>query len=405
MGVTIGPVPPERADEYLDVAGGAFGFDHDEGDTSRFSRYYEWDRARAAYDGERMVGTAGAYSLEMTVPGSTMSCGGTTVVSVLPTHRRRGILRMMLDSHFEDVRERGEPIAGLWASESSIYGRFGYGIAARDAEIEVRRDHGGFHRLAAPQAPVRLIGREEATKLLPDFYDSVRHRHPGFFARSRAWWNDRRLHDPPDDRDGATAFRFAVTEENGHVTGFVQYRYKEQWTDGHGAGEVRITELLAGGPESWSGLWHFVLEHDLTATIKASHRSIDDPIFGLLAAPRRARTTVDDSLWIRIMDIPAALEGRSYAANAAVVVSVHDPVDASLTTWRLDVSPEGAEISASDEAPDVELDLSDLSACFMGWSRFQDMAAAGRIAGDHRFLRELDAAFDWFPSPWCPEVF
>lgn len=405
MGVTIGPVSAERADEYLGVMGSAFGFDHDEADLERFNHFFEWDRARAAYDGDRMVGTVGAFSLKMTVPGATMPCGGTTVVTVQPTHRRRGILRMMLDSHLEDIQEHGEPIAGLWASDSGIYGRFGYGISARDAEIEVGRAHSAFHRLTAPHAPVRLVDKEEAATVLPDFYDQVRSQYPGFFARSPAWWKYRRLHDPSADRDGATAYRFAVTEENGSVTGFVQYRYKEKWTDGHGAGELLITELLGSGPEAWAGLWRFILEHDLTTTIKAPHRSIEDPLFGLLAAPRRARTQIDDSLWIRIMEIPRALEGRSYSAVADAVVQVHDPLDASLTTWRLELSPEGARVSPSSDEPEVEVDVEDLGASFLGWSRFQEGAAAGRVRGAADTLRDLDRAFSWYPAPWCPEVF
>lgn len=161
MGVTVGPVGDDRAAEYLAAMGQAFGFDSSDEHRERFSKYFEWDRARAAYDGDRIVGTLGAYSFEMTVPGGTMPCGGTTVVAVLPTHRRRGVLRQMIESHFEDVRERGEPIAGLWASESSIYGRFGYGIAAVGLDVEVDRDHVDLHRLApraAPAATVRKIG-------------------------------------------------------------------------------------------------------------------------------------------------------------------------------------------------------------------------------------------------------
>lgn len=405
MGVTIGPVPPERAGEYLDVMGAAFGFDPGEDDLNRLNNYFEWDRARAAHDGERMVGTVGAFSLDMTVPGGTMPCGGTTVVAVLPTHRRRGILRMMLDSHFEDIREHDEPIAALWASDSGIYGRFGFGVAAQDATVEVARDYSSFHRLAPPLAPVRLIDDHEAAAVLPSFYDSVRRTYPGFLARSPGWWKYRRLRDSPSDRDGATAYRFAVTEENDTVTGFVQYRFKEDWSSGHGAGELRVVELLGSRPESWAGLWRFVLDHDLTGTIKASRRSPHDPLYGLLASLRRARTTVDDGLWLRVMDIRRALEGRSYSSPARAVVQLHDPLDASLSTWHMELSPDGAAVRTARDEPQVEMDLEDLGACFLGWSRFGELGAAGRVRGEPKVLAELDRAFSWHPQPWCPEVF
>src|SRR5690606_5161229 len=157
MGVTVGPVGDDRAAEYLAAMGQAFGFDSSDEHRERFSKYFEWDRARAAYDGDRIVGTLGAFSLDLTVPGGTLPCGGTTVVSVLPTHRRRGILRQLMDAHFEDVRARDEPLAGLWASKSSIYGRFGYGLAAVGLDVEVSRAHVDFHRLAAMPAPSRLV--------------------------------------------------------------------------------------------------------------------------------------------------------------------------------------------------------------------------------------------------------
>src|SRR5690606_6410545 len=195
MGIEVGPVAQEQVRDFIAVQSHAFGFDATDEQIERFQRVFEFDRARAAYDGTRMVGTVGSYSLEMTVPGNTMRCGGTTVVAVLPSHRRRGILRQMIDSHLDDVRDHEEPIAGLWASDSAIYGRFGYGSAARATEIEIRRDHAEFHRLVPEPAPVRLIDKEEAERVLPEFYDRFRLRYPGMFARSEIWWRNRRLHD------------------------------------------------------------------------------------------------------------------------------------------------------------------------------------------------------------------
>lgn len=405
MGVNVAPVPAERSDDFLAAMGTVFGFDPEEEDVQRFADSFEWDRSRAALDGDEIVGTSGAFSLDLTVPGATMACGGTTVIAVLPTHRRMGILRMMMDSHLEDVREREEPIAGLWASDSAIYGRFGYGSAAQGADFEIERDHSGFHRLAPEVAPVRLVDGDTARRLLPPFYDRARLEFPGFYARSQPWWESRRFRDDPAHRDGATAYRYAITEMGEEVTGFVQYRYKEHWADGHGEGEVRVRELVGSDPSSWAGLWRFVLDHDLTGKITAHHRSVEDPVLDFLAGPRRAATKLSDSLWIRIMDPTAALEGRSYSTSASAAVRLHDPLDGSLSTWQLDLSPEGAAVASTDGDPDVSMDLEDLGACFMGWSRFRQLKRAGRIEGDDRALASLDQAFSWSPAPWCAEVF
>ena len=291
MGVTVGPVGDDRAAEYLAAMGQAFGFDSSDEHRERFSKYFEWDRARAAYDGDRIVGTLGAYSFEMTVPGGTMPCGGTTVVAVLPTHRRRGVLRQMIESHFEDVRERGEPIAGLWASESSIYGRFGYGIAAVGLDVEVDRDHVDLHRLAPRAAPARLVSREEAMDLFPPFYDRERRLRPGFFARSPSWWEFRRFHDSEPSREGATAFRYAVTEENGVVTGFAQYRFKEKWREGHGQEPFSSTNC-SGAPRVVGRIVVAGAQPRPDSSIRRQPQRRRS-LFGLLAAA--ACTTVDDS--------------------------------------------------------------------------------------------------------------
>lgn len=408
MGITIEGVGEERASEYLDALGMAFGFDSlQEEQVADFVSTCEWDRARVALDSDKIVGTAGAFSLDMTVPGGTMACGGTTLVSVLPTHRRQGILRSMIDSHLADVRDRSEPIAALWASDSAIYGRFGYGRASNSVTVEVSRDHNGFHRLAPAPAPVRFVTADEAKGLLPPFYDRVRTNHPGLIARSENWWERRRFRDRPDGRGGAGAYRYAVTEEAGRVTGFVQYRFKEEWSDvdGHGSGEVRIRELIADNPSGWAGLWSFALNHDLTAKLIAPLRSTSDPLFELLAGPRRAVSKISDGLWVRIMDVKAALEGRSYAGTADVVVEVHDPLDATTSTWRLELTPDGAEVTRSQAAADVTMDIEDLGSCFLGDARFWDQRAAGRVGGSPQHLAALDRAFGWTPAPWGAEIF
>jgi len=406
MGVTIGTVDREQVMVFLATMGRAFGFDTDnEERAENFAEIFEWPRSRAAFDGDQMVGTTGAFSLDLTVPGARMACGGTTVVSVLPTHRRQGILRSMMDAHLLDVRERGEPIAGLWAADSAIYGRFGYGCAAQAVDLEISRNHSKFHRLAPAPAPVRLIASDEASEMLPPFYDDIRRTVPGFYARSSTWWRTRILRDSPDRRGGASAYRYAVAESDGKVIGYVQYRFKEKWDHGHGEGELLIDELFGTDPESWSGLWRFALDHDLMARVKASQRSVEDPILELLEGRRRAAQTLADSLWIRVMDVKTALEGRSYSQPVNVVISLHDPLDATTSSWRLDLGPDGAEVTPSDADPDVVMDLEDLGACFMGWSRFSAMARTGRITGEPDRLNALDGAFTWRPVPWCPEVF
>jgi predicted acetyltransferase len=406
MGVTIAAVGPEQVRAFLATTEMAFGYDID-GDerVERFASLFEPDRSRAAFDGDTIVGTLGTFSLEMTVPGGVLPCGGTTIVSVLPTHRRRGILRSMMDAHLQDVRDRKEPIVALWAADSAIYGRFGYGCAAQATEVEISRQHNRFHRLAPDPSPVRIVDPEEAGRLLPPLYDSVRRDIPGFFARSETWWKNRRLHDDPSSRQDSSGLRYAIVDSGGDGRGYVQYRFKEDWSSGHGEGELTVRELIGTDPASLAGLWTFILNHDLTGKIVASLRSVEDPIFELLEGPRRATRKVSDSLWVRVMDPKTALEGRSYSGRAATVIELRDPLDLTASRWRLDLSPQGAEVLPTTDAAQVTMDLEDLGACYMGWSRFGALGRAGRVVGDPDHLVGLDRAFAWSPLPWCPEVF
>ena len=196
MSIEIRPAAPDEAASFRRVMGHAFGFDPNEKTLDRFHTLWEPERSRNAYDEEKMVATLGAFSLQLTVPGAVLPAGGTTMVAVLPTHRRQGLLRKMMLSHLEDVAEREEPIAALWASESSIYGRFGFGTASNAIDVKAPTAHAGFHRLAPAPAPVELITSDQARAVLPAIHDKLRPTWPGMYARNEAWWSGRWFLDP-----------------------------------------------------------------------------------------------------------------------------------------------------------------------------------------------------------------
>jgi predicted acetyltransferase len=404
MSVEFRVIEPDEFEDLRATLGFAFGFDP-QADDQRFKAVLPIHRTCCGFEGGRMVSTSAAFELEMTVPGGVVSCGGTTIVSVLPTHRRQGILHRMMRAHLDDVREHDEPIAALWATDSAIYGRFGYGCAAICHDIAVKRGHIDFHRLAPAPGPVRLIDREEAARVLPPFVDTIRSGVPGFFERTPEWWEHRRLSDPKDDRHGKTSYRYVVVDGDDGIEGFAQYRSKLEWTDEHGAGEVAVEELIGTTPESWSSLWRHVLSHDLIEKTTADLRPTWDPIFDLLAGTRRVSTKRADSCWVRIMDVPAALSARAYAGPVDLVLGVSDPMGDVTGRYRIHVNGDDVDCLAVDIEPDVSLDLEDLSACYMGRARFRELARLGRVSGDGPALAALDAAFTWDPQPWCPEIF
>jgi predicted acetyltransferase len=404
MGVEVRAIEADEFETMRQTMGLVFGFDPPEAD-ERFRRLVPLERTRCGFDNGQMVSTLGAFNLEMTVPGNVLRCGGTTMIAVAPTHRRQGLLRTMMRAHLDDVREHQEPIAALWASDSAIYGRFGYGCASVCYAITLERSHVDLNRLAPPVEPARMIDREEALDTAPPVYDRLRAVTPGFFGRNRDWWESRSFRDSENAREGATSLRFAVVDGPGGADGYVAFRTKSDWDEGHGRGKVIVKELYGTTPESWVSLWGFVTGQDLIAKIETNLRPSQDPIFDLLAGTRRAWAVRSDALWVRIMDIPAALTGRSYAAPIDMTLGISDPVGDVSGTYRLRVDGDEVECNPTNDTPQVRLDLEDLGAGYMGRARFRELARAGRVSGDPETLTALDAAFTWDPQPWCPEVF
>ena len=303
--------------------GVVFGFDPPDGD-NRVLRLLPLDRTRCGFDGGKMISTSGAYSLEMTVPGAQVACGGTTAVVVAPTHRRQGVLREMMRAHLDDVKEHGEPIAALWASDSAIYGRFGYGCASICYDIAIEPDHATLSRLAPQPGRARMVDRAEALEVVPPLYDRLRMEIPGFFSRTPHWWEDRSFRD--SESTGATTnLRYGVVDGEDGVAGFTSFRTKAHWDEGHGSGKVIVQDLFAVTPEAWAGTWALVANQDLVARVESGLRPSWDPIFDLLAGTRRALTFRYDALWVRLMDVPAALTARSYSAPVDVVLESRRP--------------------------------------------------------------------------------
>ena len=410
MSVVIRPIEDGELEQFLRTMGGPFAFDLPEEDEKReamlerFGSVFETDRTRCAFEDGEMIGTLGAFSLAMTTPGGTVDCAGTTMVTMSAAHRRQGHLRRMMGAHLDESRERGDPIAALWASDSAIYGRFGYGLASVEIRREIDPAHVRFHRRAPDGDTVGFVSADEAADLLPDVYSRVLPTRPGMYARSEDWWRHRRLRDAPEARRGATAFRYAVShDEHGTPSGYAQYRVKTDW-DLHGEHEVRVSELLSTSPSAEAGLWRVVLGHDLAGTVRASTPP-DGGLVDLLDGPRRATGKLVDALWVRLLDIPAAFAARRYSAEGSVTVAVHDPVDGSVASFRIESDGDTGTATATRDDPDIELDVEDLGAAYLGRARLRRLAAAGRLWGDSAALATLDRMLTWDPQPWCPEVF
>ena len=211
------------------AASAAFGVALEDDDFTRESKSLARDRLIAAFDDGTPVGLTAAYEFDLTIPGGTLRAPGVTWVGVLPTHRRRGILRELMRRQLNDVHERGEPLAILWASEAAIYGRFGYGLAAPSVGIEADRARFGLRDDPGPRAIVRLLELETAFPVLRDVYERIRPGVPGMLSRNEHWWREHKLADPERWRQGAGPKFYAVVELDGTAEAYAMYRVKEEW--------------------------------------------------------------------------------------------------------------------------------------------------------------------------------
>ncbi len=370
----------------------------------------EIDRSLGLWDGDRVVATSGLYSQTLTVPGGTVPSAGVTWVTVAPTHRRQGVLTAMMQRQLHGLHEeQREPVAALWASEASIYGRFGYAPATQKGNLSGRvRDLRLRADVDLGAGRVSIVPVEEFRPAATRILDAVRRFVPGNLARDDRWW-DRALRDDEEDRKGATARRYLLhTEPDGTVTGYASYRIKGSWTDGgEPDGVVLVDDVRTLGTPAYARLWQFLLSLDLVRTMRYLMASPDDPLRHLVADTRALHARPNDGMWVRLVDVDRALAARRYPAPIDLVLEVRDefcPWNAG--RWRLSGYPAGAHCGRTDRDPDLVLGVEELAAAYLGGVSLASLQAAGRVTEVSPGAVTLAAtAFGWPVTPWCPEEF
>jgi predicted acetyltransferase len=401
--VEIRESPADELVDFLNPIATAFGFIPLPEVTERLGALPEYDFRLVACEGDEIVGAAGSFVFDLTTPGGSVRTGGLTQVGVLPTHRRRGILRELMRRYLDDLRDRGQPVSALWASEGQIYGRFGYGLASLCGQIALDREHAEFVEPRERRARTRLVDEDEAVELFPPVWEQVRRVVPGTLSRSADWWTFRRLEDSDWNRRGRGPLQRVALELDGRPAGYALYRLQQGWEDKAPTGSVDVVEAVGDSPESTRELWRYLAEIDAYQTLKASLLPVDHPLHLLLAQPRRARMRLADALWVRLVDVPAALSARAFRDAEPIVVELADAFCPSNEgCWR--IAPDGAERTGDE--PELRCDAAALGSVYLGGFGWRDLAAALRVEE----LREgaaarADALFVRGPAPWCPEIF
>jgi predicted acetyltransferase len=423
----IRPIEEDELDAFLNVDEHAFNTSPWSDDDRRVGiDRFEFDRTLAAFDDTTPVGVTMCYSFRLSVPGQeVLPAAGVTFVAVLPTHRRRGVLRSLMLRQLADVRDRGEPLAILWASEAVIYGRYGYGRASWHLDFTLHRGEGrladtvsagpvpaGTGASAGNGLRLRIAEPDAALPELAKVYDAALAARPGMFGRNEAWWRSA-IYDPAEHRQGAGPLRCLLAEDASGTRGYALYAGVDTWASFLPENVLTVRELMATDPAASAALCTDLLSRDLTTEFRLPRRPVDDPLLYQLADPRRTRPKLNDNLWVRIVDLPRALAGRRYACPVDVVLEVRDEIlPANAGRWRLTTTAEapGGGLAAScvpASAPaDLVLDVTELGAAYLGGTRLGAMAGSGLVAELRPgATRQLSAALAWDPAPWCPMVF
>ena len=356
-----------------------------------------WVRA-----GDRVVANLGVIETDLSLPGGgRLPVAGITAVGVAQTMRRRGLLRTLMRAGLDEAQARGEPLAALFASESAIYGRFGFGPAVPHIAYRVDRARLRF----LDPVDVRLVEQttpEAAAASWPAIHERLREQRGGSIGVTAAMWRMAVLEDPPGWRDGATARQ--LVEVPGR--GYARYRVKEggDWTTADGT--VALAELVATDPEAESALWQHVCDLDLTTRTTTWLRPPDDALPHLVADPLALGALAGPPMYVRVLDVERLLTSRSYATTGGVRLAVVDPDERAGGCWQLEVGPDGASCEATTADPHLVLPVDVLASVAFGGVRATTLRAARRL--DERragAAAALDRLLAVDAAPWSTTEF
>jgi predicted acetyltransferase len=383
-------------DSLLQTFGGDLEVDP-HGD-ERFNALVDRSQAWAAFDGKNIVATTASYQHEIGVPGGgSLPTAGLTMVTVRPTHRRRGLLRQLMQRHLDDARQRGYAASALWASEAVIYGRFGYGIAAEHDEIKIA-DARHLHITARDFDDIEWVDEARAREVLPDIYARATAQRPGMLRRSAAWWQHRRFVEHVWAREGASLRRHVVARRGDALVGYIVYRQRHMDGPTPG-GKAAIVELHGVDARAEATLWRFALTIDLFAQVGWWCAPTDDLLPLIVNNPRLVERRRTDNLWLRIEDAPAALRARRYTSDGVLRFTFQG------NTYELVVDDGRATCTPTNREAELEIEHAALGSLYLGGFSASRLARAGHVRGDARALATADRLFASAVAPWCAEVF
>ncbi|WP_029149598.1 GNAT family N-acetyltransferase [Microbacterium indicum] len=340
------------------------------------------------------VATEDAWVARLTVPGGELPMWAISGVTVAGTHRRRGIARAMLEGELRAAHAAGVPVAGLTASEATIYGRFGFAPALPAARLTIDAKRAGWGS-AEPQARIDFTTREQAVDDLEELHERTRLDRVGDIAAWRRRW-EQKAGTAAGVTDAKKIRAVRATDAAGELVGAMTFRIAGDWDDA----TFEVIHLIGSTADARAALWRFALSYDLVAKISAHTQPLDTPLPWLVRDHRAVKVAAHDHGWLRVLDVPAMLRGRALSAGFGVRLRVTDDLGLAGGSWVVSHLT-GLRIDELDDAAavDVTMDIGAFSAAILGGVTLETLAGAGRVTGDAAKIGELSAALRLATAP------
>jgi predicted acetyltransferase len=405
MDLDIRALTEDDIPAMLDTVGLVFGMNPVPETRETWRTLVPFERFVCVWDGETLIGTGVALDSSVSIPGgAVLPMAAVSIIAVRPTHRRRGVLTRIMNVLTDQAVQRGDPVSALWSSQAPIYGRYGYGVATWRYRAGI-----DSNALSWPESgdldDVSLTGVNDAEDDYQTILGRASHRRAGIHVQSEAWLRARILDDPEYRRDGGTALRVLRTHRRGRLTGLATFRHPNTLSL-DGAVPVRIIDMFADDDQARETIWRFMTSIELYPKVEWSLMPVDDPLPVLVGNHRAIDRTIDDGLWLRILNVEAALSARTYERDIDIVLAVNDSFRPTLGgRFRLTVRDGAGTCVRTSDPGDATLGIVELSSLYLGGVSAVQLAAAGRIVGESSMVLDLYQAFHTAVSPVCQEIF
>ena len=368
------------------------------------------DRLLAAVDTEtnQIVGTGGADKYSITVPGgNNINMAGIAFMGTLPTHKRRGIFSSMMNKLHSQAKERGDSIAGLWASQSLLYNRFGYGLSTIREDWQINSNHTKLSKSKNDSIRLELVDKKKALEEIPKIYDIYRKCQNGATDRTQGYWNYLLYEDDNSmyNKSGNSGIFFVLAYRDNKPSGYAFYNFNKESGVAHedDKGTLKVEEIISIDRETNHALWQYIFGIELIEEITFNRRAPNDPLYLMLENPRKLQRETIDGLWVRIIDPISMLEGRTYNHKGKVTINLSGQNQKDIEgTYLIDTDGKNTEVKKVKGKASIYMRPSDLSSIYFGGVSPGEHFQAGNIdVENHNSLRELTNMFFVEQEPWC----